>query len=139
VVDGPNCASGGLCWPLRCATGLCRRAEHGPPRMATAAGSAPPAASAPAGKPSPRVEQGVKVAQAWERTPDRPPLMSCDDLSRWNDLCRRGFGQPSRQLPVEAPFARAGAPGGQPISRDAGDGRTGQVGQHGSDPGGLLR
>ncbi|MEB3360584.1 MAG: hypothetical protein VKI42_00485 [Synechococcaceae cyanobacterium] len=106
-------------------------------------------------------QQGDNFAQAWERTQDRHPLVSHDDLSRLADLSRRGFGRTPRQLLVvvqwplrvtafllsgpaqghgePGPNAGAGPPGGQPISRDAGDGRTGQVGQHGGDPGGLLR
>ncbi|MFO0016750.1 MAG: hypothetical protein ACK52U_09350 [Synechococcaceae cyanobacterium] len=106
-------------------------------------------------------QQGESFTQAWERMQDRHPLLSHDDLSRLADLSRRGFCRTPRQLLVVvqwpqrvtvfmlscpaqaqagmAAISAAGAPGGQPASRDDGDGRTGHLGQHGMASGGLLR
>jgi hypothetical protein len=99
-------------------------------------------------------EQGDSFTLAWERMQDRHPLLSHDDLSRLADLSRRGFLRTPRQLLVVVqwpqritafllscpalgggelgPLSGAGAAGGQPASRDDGDGKTGQFGQHGN-------
>ena len=104
-------------------------------------------------------QQGDSFVQAWERMQDRHPLLSHDDLSRLVDLSRRGFYRAPRQLlvvvqwpqqvtaflvrcPAEGPCSPGPGPGehgGQPGSRDAGDGRTGHVGQHGGPSVGSSR
>lgn len=106
-------------------------------------------------------EQGDSFTLAWERMQDRHPLLSHDDLSRLADLSRRGFLRTPRQLLVVVQWPQritafllrcpplgcgelgsisgAGGASGQPASRDDGDGRTAQLGQHGGASGGQWR